>query len=398
MKKFGLLYIIPLLFALSFLLLVYAKINTIIFYKKANISADSSFRYIDNFHNNRFFEDQFLVDNDSFETIFILGSSELTVHSISTPYNFISDHFKTQLKGIGHAGNQCFSIYSQLLANENRLKDAPIIIVLSPGWFHSKDANGTSASLFLEFNSPRFLNAILLNDSNPVFKQYETERISDFYDEIVNPDLCINLLYFEHQSDKSILHKCFYFPIITIDNILNGLKLDFLNSNKSALSRNPVIRKSIIQDSVRINWDSLFATSKLEREKKSTNNRWGINNDYFNLYIKGKKSTVSPVKDKYNQELEDFKMLIKLLRTNKTRASFIILPLNPYYFTNLNKLSPLINSLQSEILKNNFPCLNFWNEDSVTFEKEVLQDVMHLSDYGWYKADKFIVDTYRLSK
>ncbi len=115
---------------------------------------------IDNFRNNPWYEKEFLANRYNKPQLYILGSSELTDDTEATPYNFISERFHTKMTGIGHAGNQCFSIYSQLLANEKRLKKAHIVIVLSPGWFYGPNARGTSSSLLLEYNSSEYLKKI----------------------------------------------------------------------------------------------------------------------------------------------------------------------------------------------------------------------------------------------
>ena len=395
MKRIILVYFVPLFIVFSFLFLFSSKINSVFFYPKVNLAIDSSFKYLENFRNTPFYEDQFLISNDSTETIFILGSSELTGNGEAHPFNFISSHFKTKLKGIGHAGNQCFSIYSQLLANENRLKNAPVVIVLSPGWF-SENANGTSSSLFLEFNSSRFLNNIFENNSIPQFKKYEAERISDFYNEISNPDLSISMLYLENQSSKNILSKFFYFPNIEISKVLNIFKFELTNTRNKKTDITE--RKSIVTESIKINWDSIFNSSKQEQLNNCTNNKWYIDNEYYSKYTNGKTNMVNIVKDKNNQELKDFKMLLSLLKTKEVNASFIILPLNPYCYVNSDELSQLINSIQNDILKNHFSCMNFWNTDTAKYDKGILKDIMHLSNYGWYKADKFIIETYKLLK
>jgi len=398
MKRIILCLLIPLIIAIACLFCFSPQINSFFFHNEINIPIDSNFHYIENFRNNQFYEDQFLSSNDSSETIFILGSSELTNNTEAIPYNFISDRFKTKVIGIGHAGNQCFSIYSQLLANENRLENAPIVIILSPGWFYSRSANGTSAPIFLEFNSSRFVNSILQNDSSQLFKQYEIIRISNFLHEIKTPDLSFKICSLEIESMKSIFHKIFYYPIIKANITLFAFEQKLLQKNKTIGHRYAFERKSITPEEILINWDSLFAVSKQEHIDNSSNNKWHIDNNYYNQYINGKTSSVSVVKDSENQELKDFMMLVKLLQTRKANASFIILPLNPYYYSNSNELSPLINSLQAEITKNNFPCLNFWNADSTTFDKGILKDVMHLDKYGWYQVNKFIVETYKLKK
>lgn len=398
MKRIILCLLIPLIIAIASLFCFSPQINSFFFHNEITIPINSNFHYIENFRNNQFYEDQFLSSNDSSETIFILGSSELTNNTEAIPYNFISDRFKTKVIGIGHAGNQCFSIYSQLLANENRLENAPIVIILSPGWFNSGSSHGTPTSSFLEFNSPRFLYSILQNDSSYFFKQYEIERISKYLAEITTHDLCFKTFSLEIESMKSIFHKIFYYPIIKANITLFAFEQKLLQKNKTIGHRYAFERKSITPEEILINWDSLFTVSKQEHINNSSNNKWYIDNNYYNQYINGKTSSVSVVKDSENQELKDFMMLVKLLQTRKANASFIILPLNPYYYSNSNELSPLINSLQAEITKNNFPCLNFWNADSTTFDKGILKDVMHLDKYGWYQVNKFIVETYKLKK
>lgn len=399
MKKIIIIYFIPILFAIACLFCYNRQINSLFFHKEIiEKSINTHFESIPDFNDNEFLENQFINNNDSVETIFILGSSELTDITEAIPFNFISNHFKTKLIGVGHAGNQCFSIYSQLLAKVDRLNNAPIVIMLSPGWFHSTGAKGTVASLFLEYNSYRFLNAILKNDSSLIFRKYEAERISNYYHEIVNPDLSIKLFNNENQSSKSIWHKWFYLPQKEIYKTLNSLKLTLLETNDKTTNLKHINRNLIVHENISINWDSLFTVSKREQIKNSTNNKWYIDNNYYKKYINGKTLKVIPVKDENNQELKDFKMLMKLLKTMNVNASFIIMPLNPYCYTNSKELTPLINTLQTELNNNNYPYLNLWNPDSNNYDKGILKDVMHLSKYAWYKADKFIVETYKLTK
>ncbi len=403
MKKFLISHFIPLLFAIAFLFFTAAEINTFLFSNNSSEEiGNTDFQYIPNFRDHKQFEDLFLKSVNDTATIFILGSSELTLGAGALPFRFISDHFTTQVKGVGRAGNQCFSIYSQLLANANRLENAPVVIVLSPGWFFSKSTKGTASSSFLEFNSGQFMENILhIDDQSSLasLKKYEARRLGDFYTEILNPDINLRQLFFEYQSSKSKLHQCVYFPIMKSNRFCNLLKqkLTGTDNDENTLDFTEN-RTPITPESVSINWDSLFLASRQEQINRSANNYWYINNDYYSRYVKGEKRTISTVKEKHNQELEDFYKLVNLLHTKNADASFIITPLNPYCYSNLSELTPLINLLETELTNHQFPCLNLWNADTTTFDNGVLSDVMHLSKYGWYQANKFIVETYHLAK
>jgi poly-D-alanine transfer protein DltD len=397
MKKIFITYLIPVLLTIFiiFSLAFNSKVNNFLFQKTStDTTGTKEFAFIENFRDNPQCEPLFLKD-DSSATIFLLGSSELTGATEASPFNFISSHFSTKLKAVGHAGNQCFSIYSQLLANEGRLKDAPIMIILSPMWFMGKEAEGTSSKIFLEFNSERFLKRIISNDSIAEFKTYEAEIISSMFSDFGSPGFALKQLYFEHQASKSPFHYMMYYPVITIDKLLLTIKLKI-----SGIKDLPPLeaRKKIQQDKIIINWDSLYSFSKKQFLDNSTNNNWGIGNDYYSQYVKGKTGDISLCPDTENRELKDFCMLLKLLNVKKANASFLILPMNPYFYVNLHEATPLVNTIESEIKKAGFPSLNYWSDDSTKYEKGVLKDIMHLSSYGWYKADKFIIDTYHLAK
>ncbi|MDH4473566.1 MAG: D-alanyl-lipoteichoic acid biosynthesis protein DltD [Fluviicola sp.] len=393
MKRVGLQYLLPATIAVVVLYFSVATINQYCFTLPVLPTADQNMRYLDNFSNNRQFEHTFLAANDSSETIYLMGSSELTHTSSAAPYNFIPDHFQTKVVAIGHAGNQCFSIYSQLLANQDKLECAPIVILLSPGWFHTGFSAGTASSSFLEYNTPTFLNQVLANAPDDEFRAYEAKRIADFYTEIVNPDLSLKLLNYEHQSSKSFLHKGCYYPLIAVDEWLNRKKYEMIGKPEKPVYR----RKAIVSEAIRIDWDSLFIASKEEQRKRSTSNDWWIEDAFF-AETNGDNGRLFPVSDANNTELEDFRMLVKLLKARKANVSFVIMPLNPSYYENCAELTPVMRHLEKELKANHFPFLNTWDSNPKTFDNGILSDVMHYSDYGWYRVNQFIVNTYHLAK
>ncbi|MBU0486866.1 MAG: D-alanyl-lipoteichoic acid biosynthesis protein DltD [Bacteroidetes bacterium] len=396
MKKLIIFHLFPVLICLAVIFIYNQDIKQLFSSKIYCNNVDISFRHIDKFSSHPGFEDIFLSTGDTTEIIWMLGSSELGVNTEATPYNFINDNFKTHLKGVGHAGNQSFSIFSALLANVSKLENAPIIILVSPGWFHSESAAGTSASVFLEFNSTSFLDKIAINDADEAFRMYESKRVSELYDEFSNPGLAMKVMNLENHPENGMRSQIFSYPINLFYSSMLSLRKCLLYSNW--LSRQRMNRNPILTEEININWDSLILASSEEQSKKCGNNHWGVDSDYYNEYVNGNTSVISIISDNDNQELKDFCMLVKLLKEKKANASFVIQPINPFYYTNAPELNGLISKVEMEISMNSFPCLNLWNADSITFEKSVLKDIMHLSSCGWYKVDKFIVETYNLSR
>jgi poly-D-alanine transfer protein DltD len=181
--------------------------------------------------------------------------------------------------------------------------------------------------------------------------------------------------------------------LIALDEWLNSKKYELVGKPKK-----PVYgRKAIVPEAIQIDWDSLFTASKEEQRKRSTSNDWWIEDAFF-AETNGDNGRLFPVSDANNTELEDFRMLVKLLKTRKANVSFVIMPLNPSYYENCAELTPVVQQLQRELKEHKLPFLNMWNDNPTTFDNGVLSDVMHYSDYGWYRVNQFIVNTYHLTK
>lgn len=392
MKRIAFLCLLPVVIAAAALWSVRERIDGHFFAEHPHTDRSSEWRYIESFNEDPVFERQFFGEKASDEKIYLLGSSELTGGTDAKPYNFIPDRYDVDFLAVGHAGNQCFSIFSQLLAHHDKLNGKRIVIVLSPGWFQSHFAEGTSSSLFLEYNSPRFLERIRRTCPKDAFRAWEAKRIAEFYNEITGPHLDLKLLAFEHQGSKSAVHKVFYAPVEAADKGLKQLNRQRTPHIAAADNLHAVPRS--LQP---FSWDTLLENSRNRQLLASNNNGWAIENTIYTVdFSDGDRGEIFPVPKQYNRELEDFHQLIRLLKAKGADASFVILPLNPYYYSNLDELDPVMQELASTLKKNAYPCLNFWVTQPKDFEKGVLNDVMHLSDYGWYRVDRFIADTYNL--
>jgi D-alanyl-lipoteichoic acid biosynthesis protein DltD len=398
MKKIFVICFIHDILSFVFLYLVVFKtsLNRVLWAENSkDVKSSKSFDLIISYEDQEANENQFLASDSSRAVIFLLGSSELINNSPAVPYRFITSHFTTKVKAIGHAGNQCFSLFAQLLANTDRLNQAPVTFIISPGWFESKNTKGTSAEVFLEFNSERFIKSIYRDTADREFQQYAAKRISQMYSEFNSPNLLLKLMNENYLASKSIIHRICFEPLICFDRFLLNRKEKLEGLETKVLIPK---RLSLSCDSVRIPWDSLFDAGRADALKKATNNSMGINNAYYTEYIHGRTGKIEPVDQANNQELEDFKLLIRLVSAKKVNASFIISPLNALYYKNLREIDPTIQLVEKEIQDAHFPCLNLLCTDVSKYEKPVLTDIMHMADYGWYKADQFIVSTYQLNK
>lgn len=402
MKKLLTLYLIPLLISLSlvFVLSLQPQLNTFLFPLEAVAVQDTIGGFIPAFSGNENLEKQFLWKSHPDEdVVFVAGSSELQDESGAVPYRFIPAHSGARVQAYGHAGNQCFSVFCQLLAHTERLKGSRIVFILSPGWFEARPAMGTTSTVFLEYVSARFLEKTAASD-NP-FTAYASKRIAQLFSEFVSPSWPLKTMNFKHRSALSPLHKFVFSPLVYLDKIMmQYYKRIHKTAESEVTAFSPVLLYNTKPYEEALPWDSMFAASRASVLAKATNNTMGIGDDYFNTHIRGKKGHIKAVGFKHNTELQDFRMLMKLIRAYEVEAYFIIQPLNACYYTNLSDLKPAIDEVRKEINggagERSYGCADFFVCDTASYDKALLTDVMHFSEYGWYRVNQSIMNHYVL--
>jgi D-alanyl-lipoteichoic acid biosynthesis protein DltD len=321
----------------------------------------------------------------------VFGSSELSSnHLKGVCYNFFKEKH-INLQTIGHAGFQCFAISTVLAANADLLKGSKIVINLSPVWFEGKFAKGTNLECFFEYNNNFSLNEILNNTNIPIeYKNYYCNYISDKYSQINSPNAMINILALSNKN------QILYYPF----TFMHKLVYEFNYKNDSQLQTFSYFQKSKNQTSIRysfnkpmINWDSLYQSAISDFKKQSTNNSLGVYNEYYTTWIKDKRpKLIEPLP--YNQEFEDFKMLLLLCKQTNCRPIFTISPINTLCYSNPMDINPIMIDIMKELDKNGFKYLDLFSSNLKNYEKGVLEDIMHPGDYGWYQLDKFIIDEF----
>lgn len=333
--------------------------------------------------------------------LIILGSSELTHNSIAVPYRFIPTYMHFPVLGIGHAGFQSLAILSTLSSMSDYLNQANVLVILSPGWFEDYFSRGTSVELFLENINDRMLTEIILSEKLPLrYKQYIANYVASQYSSITRASIPFRHLYHQGASENNLFFMVVHYPFVKFNALLLSLHFSFLPWEKKGKGNLPGsfpqagIPHVHYNESNLFNWDSILNISLSQALSKSTNNNWGIENDYYTTYIHGRKGHIKPVSTKNNQELKDFGMLVSLLRTFDCNATFVIQPLNPFYFPELSLLKPTLQAVTDTIALAGFPCLNLFESDSTKYNKAILRDVMHMDDYAWHLVNRFINDQY----
>jgi D-alanine transfer protein len=317
------------------------------------------------------------------KNIVILGSSELGTLPRS-PYLEFPDSLHIPTIGFGHAFHQSFSMYCQLLAGREHLKNAKICIIFSPSWLETE---GTNVQAFLEFVPINYLRKIIHDDT---ISKALKNHIGEF------------IYRNEHLIDNpNHIYKFFKNSALTRNKPFIQEKLDVYRNNISSVHYD--VKTLDLKKSTKKlpeNYQKQMDFTKNEFIRSVTNNSIFVNNAYYSEYVidqKTGKPRTGQVQDSNYincQEMKDFLLLIEILHHFKVDASVVIQPLNNYHYSGSENLNPAIQSIEKNLKARNIPYLNLFAYNKLAFEPAVLTDIMHLGNYGWMKINQFLYNTY----
>lgn len=340
---------------------------------------------------NQLFLPNLLTSNDELDfygslknknQITILGSSELTGNFAYIPHKFLPDTLHIRTVSFGHAYQQHFAIYCQLLAFKKELKDKNICVIISPGWF---EQGGTNIEAFLEFVRPNFLKRIIKDKSICLEdKLYIGEFIHMNYKNIENPSS--EITYFDNLFNYHTI------PLLSEYFWNKNSEFETINYHINQTQHTPIPK-------AKFDFKSSLNSEIKAFKSNVKSNPFFINDDYFNTYIKLKdgnllKGEFAEISIANNRELKDFDKLIKLFKEKHVKASFIIQALNPYHYKRLDRFTPFVSHIINRLKKSDFPFLNLFTSTKEDYLPGTLNDIMHLGNVGWLLMNQFIVETY----
>lgn len=324
-------------------------------------------------------------------TMVLFGSSELNSTSKYLPYLFLKDSLGINAFTVGKGHHQNFAILCELLAANEYLENKKICIFLSPSWFAE---DGTNIEVFLNNFDEKLLAKLFFDESIDLkYKLAIGAYLSSKSKDIQGYSVIIDLfksLYLNHAENKNIIGK-------GEGIILRGIKDAHLNKIGVKIptyqlknNTNPTKRKEFI-------WN--FDRVKNEFINHKCSNDIYVNDVYYNTYLADKNgqvktSKLTEKKLEGNREIEDFELILGLIKEKKLNVSFVMQPLNPYYYENLEVYREVLTHVNNRIEKEGYPYLNLFSYTAETYEPATLDDIMHLGDLGWLKVHQFIDKTY----
>jgi len=323
--------------------------------------------------------------------LLLFGSSELTNGELQyIPYRFFNQK-ENQATAVGQAGNQCFQILCTLLPFSGGLKHEKVVILLSPGWFEEY-AQGTNPANFAANISERTLYGI-----NACAKEKYQLAVGEYlhrhYTSFSEPPAIVSLLKSKYEKQAQWFNGPAW---------INEEGFDWYCQKKwkgMSKFKQPVLvthETGFDPQNFMFDWDSIAHAEKTAFLKTCDRNSLYVDNAYYEEYIAKKPyRDVHPFNYATAREWHDFKLLVNFLQEENINAFFVMQPLNPYYFRNLEAFGPLLQAVEQETTSKGFGFFNFFTSNRSAYAPGTLKDVMHPGEYGWMKMDSAIVNYYQ---
>ena len=249
-------------------------------------------------------------------------------------------------------------------------------------WFITE---GTKTSAFIEFVRPNFLKKIIHNKNIELeYKKHIGKYIYTHQNEIEGIT-----------NNMKILKDIYLSNSFNIFDQIEARYRAYLRKISPSESIN-YETKLIYTDTKKWKGDFSLMAKKIQKEFISsiTNNNIFVYDEYYTKYLKGRKGFTPNIKLINNNELNDFLLLVKYLNSKSANCSFVIQPLNPYYYSELDKYNKLVNKITKVLDKGKIPYLNMHVSKKSQYKPGTLKDIMHLGDYGWIEVNSFLKKIY----
>ena len=328
------------------------------------------------------------------DNIGIYGSSELSGVMIPThPDNFFEakrDGFQVNLVGRGYSQSIIHAINFAALGD--KVKNKKIVIILSPQWFAEK---GLTADEFnMNISELQFYQLFHNNTIDESLKLRLASRVNS----INTPSTEIaNVKYYSYlYSKNSILSKVALATLMPYYDIKYNLllikdKINTYNLLKEYKNKIEIIKAP----NEKLDWEKELADAEVIAKEQTTNNNYGIINDYFTKYVEknlqASKNSYSNLSYSNSPEYEDLKLLLDICKETGIKPLIIGVPMQGQWYDYCGfpkeRRDEYYNKVKSIISPYGFA---FEDLSKYEYEKYFLKDIMHLGWKGWLQVDKAI--------
>ncbi len=302
------------------------------------------------------------------DRLVILGSSELTSNDLRfVPYRYLADELQMPVLAYGHSGFQSLGMQLVLASLADDLSPASrVVVMLSPGWFDGEGGLGPD-----EFKE----------HANPLLPRL-----------LRQPEGRAELLrWLEAKGDAGVAWSMAAEQAYVFRQRL----VDLWTPAHAAPAPEPEHAGPAAAARV-VDWDALASQAQGAEQVLMANNRYAVRDDFFDKYLRtvpeGGKTAYQPQPLTGRDELRELTALMALLRQRGVDALFVMQPLHPMVFKDLDRFTPVQREVAALCERYAMRCMDMYG---APFEVGTLRDVQHLGELGWLRVNQKIAEVFR---
>lgn len=337
------------------------------------------------------------------DTLLIFGSSELRTTEVSThPANFFEGKragFQVDLIGRGSCQSLIHAL--QIAASGDALRGKKVVLITSP---QSYVEEGIAPDLFMANFSPQQYQQLLADDtlSNEV-KTYLSGRVAELLEaykalpDAAPVDPAIQALA-EHKAAPTILSSIgntVLTPYYALSEYLSELK-DKADAWTILAQGEDVPPPDQLPE---IDWAAEEQTAVLEAERMTSNNDFGMLDDYYTTYIGSRlerqQNRDASLSYSVSKEYDDLRILFEICRQKEIEPLFVHVPLHgrwsDYTGFAADRRAEYYENVRRIAEEYGIRTLDLTGYE---YEEYFMCDTMHLGWKGWLAFDRAIIDYY----
>lgn len=298
----------------------------------------------------------------------VLGSSELTSSDLRfISYKFLSEELSQPVLAYGHAHFQSQGMYFLLASHAQRLSpQSRVVILLSPGWF---DTRGLSRGAFKEHVLPLLPRLIESPEARKELAAWARRRGNG---EIVRAT--INEWAFDLRSRVESQGR----------QLFTAAQLPPAHPAISLARARPTA-----------DWLALKQQAIALEQEHMSSNPYGVRQDYLDKYLTDltpDRKNAFPTNFDSLIELDNLERLMTLLSDRGVQALFILQPLNPLVFRDLDRFQAVQERIRDLCGTHNMHCLDMYNTQP--YQVGTLRDGQHLGEVGWLDVSRKMMEVF----
>ena len=337
------------------------------------------------------------------DTLLIFGSSELRTTEISThPANFFAGKradFQVDLIGRGSCQSLIHAI--QIAASGEALRGKKVLLITSP---QSYVPEGIAPDLFMaNFSAQQYLALLADGALSDEVKTYLSRRLAELTEEYrtlpdaapIDPAIAALA---RHRAEPSAFSR-----------VTNGLLTPYYALNRYLLQMKDrvSVRKILAAGEdypapgklPAIDWAAEEQAALREGEAMSSNNDFGMLNDYYTTYIGSRlqrqKDRDSALSYSRSKEYDDLRILFEICQEKGVEPLFIHVPLHGTWsdYTGFpsERRAEYYRNVREIVKEYGIEMLDLTGHE---YEEYFMCDTMHLGWRGWLAVDKALIDYY----